>query len=1227
MTTGRRLRAICGILIVGASAAAAGMLPAAAAGASGSVTLYVQTGGTGTTCTTATSGACGSIQAAVTKAETYTGDTVTIVVGSGTYSGDITITASALASLTIEGQGGSHTVVQGGGPVIRVSSGTVAISDLEITGGTSVTAGGGVYNATAGHLTLSDDVITHDRAGLFGGGVANYGTLTLVGDTVSNDGSGDYGGGVLTAGPATFDHDTFSNDGTGAYGGGVYNIGAHIVLTHDVLSGDRAPTGGGGGIFVGGTATLTNDTLSGDSAGFTGGGAIEVYTTSSASSANLSGDTLAHDSSTTTGGAVMNFAHMTLTNDTFFTDSAAENGGAIYNGNTMNVVDSTVSNSRAQSGGAIYNYYTLSVDSSIVDSGTCGGRSMSGSHNVVASATCAGVSTDVLTTSARIGLSTTLAANTSTGPTTLAIGPGSAAVDVVPSSACTVTVDERGDHRPGVTGQTNCDAGAFELQGIGQAPSIASADHAIFAVGEAGTFQVLMAPGVFPTPTYSLTGAPAWLSVTAASGTIAATPATGTVGTYSFTIKATNGITPPASQPFTLTVDQPPTITSADHATFTTGKAGTFQVTVTAHTFPTPPTYTETGALPKTVIFSSSGLLSGTPGAGTGGTYSFTIKATNGITFPASQPFTLTVDQPPTITSAHHATFTVGVPGSFGVTVTGYPAPTVTESGTLPDGVHWTAPAHTLSGTPALGTAGTYALSFTATNGVSPAATQVFTLVVPTVPPADRTAQLPGAPALTTATPGTGDVKLVWTAPKTAGSAAVTGYEVCDTTTAAALTRCPTATTAGTATSLTLTGLTDGTTYDFEVRAKDASGYGPFSNEKIATPGAPAPLSATRVFGQTPDATAAAELARAFPFTKGVCPASRAAVVATTTTYQDGLSSQYLAQSLTTGTLLTPTKSLSPVTASALKDEGITTVYLVGGPLALTTTVLKSIEALTAYECGGKTKGATTGKVAVHRLYGQTQYGTAAAIAEHVGTGASLSFPGAYGTTNATGGTGKYNDTKGSGSFAPTGPVPTAILANGTEFQDAQAASVVSYHTKLPLLLTPATTLSPTALGAIGELGIKQVILMGGTLAVTNTVENALAKAGVSVLRVAGKDYTDTTLQLARFEAAGSTAGLGWTPGHEVLVARGNGFTDGIAGALLDGPHNTATGAAGTVRPLLLTESPTAAGASITTFLKVTGRTGIGKTAAKTITSLTILGGPLAVSTAVVTQMQTALAH
>lgn len=389
-----------------------------------------------------------------------------------------------------------------------------------------------------------------------------------------------------------------------------------------------------------------------------------------------------------------------------------------------------------------------------------------------------------------------------------------------------------------------------------------------------------------------------------------------------------------------------------------------------------------------------------------------------------------------------------------------------------------------------------------------------------------------------------------------------------------------------------------------------------------------AETTVTRIYGQTPDGTAAAEFARAFPYAKGSCPATRTAVIATTKVYQDALSSQFLAEDLTTATLLTPTTSLSQVTATTLREEGIDTVYMVGGRLALTTAVENAIGSLTAYECGGTARGSTTAKIVVHRIAGSTQYGTAMQVAEFVHAAASTSFVSAYGTTNATGGTGRYNDTAGTGSSPPAGSEPSAILASGAEFQDAQSASVVAYRTKLPMLLTPASTLSTTAVTAIETLHVKQVILMGGPLAVTDAVEAALvARTGVSVLRVAGKDYTDTARELARFEAAGATDGLSWTPGHRLMVARGNGFTDGLCGAVLENAHNTSTGASGGGRPLLLTESPTVVGPYVTTFLEVTGHSGLDGAPGKTISALTVLGGPLALTTASVTAMRTDLTH
>ena len=86
--------------------------------------------------------------------------------------------------------------------------------------------------------------------------------------------------------------------------------------------------------------------------------------------------------------------------------------------------------------------------------------------------------------------------------------------------------------------------------------------------------------------------------------------------------------------------------------------------------------------------------------------------------------------QPPAITSANHAAFTLGAASSFTVTTTGVPIPaSITELGGLPAGVTFTNNGNgtaTLAGTPTAG--GTFNIGFTASNGVSPNATQSFTL-------------------------------------------------------------------------------------------------------------------------------------------------------------------------------------------------------------------------------------------------------------------------------------------------------------------------------------------------------------------------------------------------------------------------------------------------------------------------------------------------------------------
>jgi len=265
---------------------------------------------------------------------------------------------------------------------------------------------------------------------------------------------------------------------------------------------------------------------------------------------------------------------------------------------------------------------------------------------------------------------------------------------------------------------------------VDQAPAITSAANTTFTTGTAGSFTIT-ATG-YPAPIFSRTGTlPTGVTFSTATGVLSGTPAAGTAGTYTLNITASNGVGTNANQTFILTVDQVPAITSANKATFTVGTAGSFTVTATGSPAPT---FSETGALPSGMTLSAAGVLSGTPGAGTGGVYTISITASNSVGTSAAQSFTLTVDQVPAITSGAGTTFATGIAGSFAVTASGYPAPTFTRTGTLPSGVTFSTSTGVLSGTPAASAGGSYTLTFTATNSSGTSAPQTFTLTVDQVP-------------------------------------------------------------------------------------------------------------------------------------------------------------------------------------------------------------------------------------------------------------------------------------------------------------------------------------------------------------------------------------------------------------------------------------------------------------------------------------------------------------
>jgi hypothetical protein len=256
--------------------------------------------------------------------------------------------------------------------------------------------------------------------------------------------------------------------------------------------------------------------------------------------------------------------------------------------------------------------------------------------------------------------------------------------------------------------------------------AITSAASASFTTGTAGSFQVT-ATGT-PAPTVTVTGAlPAGVTFNPATRQFTGTPAATAGGTYELVVTAT-GAGSPAVQNFTLTVNQPPRVTSAAAATFRIGTAGTFTISTTGF----PAASITPSALPPGLSLSDNGdgtaTISGTP-TGSGARYQITLVASNGVTVPATQTLTLTVGEAPAITSGSATTFFAGAASQFQVRTTGFAVPTVTLTG-APSWLTYNAATGRLQGTPPANALGEFTFTITAANGVGTPATQTFTLTV-----------------------------------------------------------------------------------------------------------------------------------------------------------------------------------------------------------------------------------------------------------------------------------------------------------------------------------------------------------------------------------------------------------------------------------------------------------------------------------------------------------------
>ena len=404
----------------------------------------------------------------------------------------------------------------------------------------------------------------------------------------------------------------------------------------------------------------------------------------------------------------------------------------------------------------------------------------------------------------------------------------------------------------------------FNVQGLNGAPTSATLQlWGVTASGGAST-RSLTAPGTpWGETTITNGNAPA---LVAGNVTTVGTVTAGAYNTWdvssfvtgngSFTVAITTANTTgstfssreDATHPPVLTVNGPAAPTVPGAPTGASAVAGNGQATVswtipasdggspiTGYTVTSSPGgFTGTASGPTATSATVSGLTNGT-------SYTFTVHATNGVgNGPESAQSNAVTPNPPTVPGAPtnvsaapgntQATVSWTIPasnggsailnytatsspGGFTNTVSGATATSVTVSG-LTNGVSYTFTVHATNG---IGNS----IESAPSNAVIPGTTTV-----------------PGAPTNASAVPGNAQATVSWTIPASNGGSAILSYTA--TSTPGSLT----ASASGpSATSVIVTGLTNGTSYTFTVHATNAIGNSPESAPSNAvTPSATLPV-------------------------------------------------------------------------------------------------------------------------------------------------------------------------------------------------------------------------------------------------------------------------------------------------------------------------------------------------------------------------------------------------
>jgi putative cell wall-binding protein len=163
------------------------------------------------------------------------------------------------------------------------------------------------------------------------------------------------------------------------------------------------------------------------------------------------------------------------------------------------------------------------------------------------------------------------------------------------------------------------------------------------------------------------------------------------------------------------------------------------------------------------------------------------------------------------------------------------------------------------------------------------------------------------------------------------------------------------------------------------------------------------------------------------------------------------------------------------------------------------------------------------------------------------------------------------------------------VLATGATFPDALAGAPLAFQMDAPILLTPKAKLDKRVKNLMKEFGVKKVTILGGSNAISSSVENELKKdMKLTVNRIQGEN---------RYETAAAIAET-LLPNRTAVVAYGGNFPDALSMA----PYAAMYG-----HPIFLTDKNELSEAT--------------KKAMSNYTKTYVIGGPNAVSENVVKQL------